>query len=140
MKKETANCRFSAANGSGKRNFVFLGWQIINGYRQLLYEQTCPSVVKNLVTSCSTSMIQWNWRLAQLHRNRNWRLAQLHRNRNWRNRAGQEYHRRLGFICYFQQNSYLQNTLTLFRALCITAELETQLTIIKVFLVTWILS
>ncbi len=81
--------------------FFFLGWKIINGYRQLLCQQTCPSMVKNLVTSGRTSILKWNWRLAQLHRNRNWRLAQLHRNRNWRlaqlhknwnwrNRAGQD--------------------------------------------------
>jgi hypothetical protein len=32
-KKETANFRLFAANGNGKRNFVFLVWQTINANR-----------------------------------------------------------------------------------------------------------
>jgi hypothetical protein len=40
-----ANFRFFAANGNGKRKFVFLGQKMINGNQQLLFLQTCPSMV-----------------------------------------------------------------------------------------------
>jgi hypothetical protein len=36
METETANFRLFAANGNGKWNFVFLGWQTINGDGRLL--------------------------------------------------------------------------------------------------------
>jgi hypothetical protein len=38
-------CLFSA-NRDGKQKIVFLGQQSINGKWCLLYQQTCPSVVK----------------------------------------------------------------------------------------------
>ncbi len=41
-KKDTANFRLFAANGNGRRKFGFLGWQMINGNRRLLYQHTCP--------------------------------------------------------------------------------------------------
>jgi hypothetical protein len=34
-----------APNGNGKRKFVFLSQQRINGNQQLLLERTCPSMV-----------------------------------------------------------------------------------------------
>jgi hypothetical protein len=36
---------FFAANGNGKRKFVFLGQKMINGNQQLLFLQTCPSMI-----------------------------------------------------------------------------------------------
>ncbi len=33
-----------AANGNGKRKFVFLGRQTISNNRRLLYQQSCPSM------------------------------------------------------------------------------------------------
>jgi hypothetical protein len=46
---ETANFRFFALNGNGKRKFVFLGRQMINSNRQLLFKQTCLSMVAGLL-------------------------------------------------------------------------------------------
>jgi hypothetical protein len=40
-KTETANFHWYAGNGNGKRKFVFLGRQMINGNRRLLFQQTC---------------------------------------------------------------------------------------------------
>ncbi len=40
---EIGNFCWFAANG--KRKFVFLGRQAINGYRRLLCEQMCPSMI-----------------------------------------------------------------------------------------------
>ncbi len=40
----TAKIRLFAANGNGKRKFVFLGRQMINGNRRLLFQQTCQSM------------------------------------------------------------------------------------------------
>ncbi len=45
-KMETANFRLFGAGGNGKRKFVFLGRQTINGKRCLLYQQTCLSMSK----------------------------------------------------------------------------------------------
>jgi hypothetical protein len=57
---EKSNFRLLAANGKQKRHtsvfvlcrrktkFVFLGWQTINGNRRLLFQQTCPSMIKNI--------------------------------------------------------------------------------------------
>jgi hypothetical protein len=42
---ENGNIRLFAANGNGKRKFVFLGRQPINGNQRLLCQQTCPSMV-----------------------------------------------------------------------------------------------
>jgi hypothetical protein len=39
-KTESANLRLFAANGSGKRKFVFLSRQTVNRNRRLLFEQT----------------------------------------------------------------------------------------------------
>jgi hypothetical protein len=41
-KQQTKN-KF-AANGNGKRTFVFLGRQTINGKQHLLFQQKCPSM------------------------------------------------------------------------------------------------
>jgi hypothetical protein len=41
---ETANSRLFAANGNGKRTFVFIGLQTIDGKRRLLFQQTCPTM------------------------------------------------------------------------------------------------
>jgi hypothetical protein len=41
-KTETANFHLSSANG--KRKFVFLGRQTINGIRSLLFQPTCLSM------------------------------------------------------------------------------------------------
>jgi hypothetical protein len=35
---------FVAANGNGKRTFVFFGWQMINGNQRLLLQQMRPSM------------------------------------------------------------------------------------------------
>jgi hypothetical protein len=50
QKTETTNFRLFAANGNGKhqRTFVFLGRQTINGNRQLLFQQTFPSMRRAL--------------------------------------------------------------------------------------------
>ncbi len=48
QKKETANFRLFAAKGNGKRTFIFLGQQTINGNRRLLLQQTCPSMFKQM--------------------------------------------------------------------------------------------
>jgi hypothetical protein len=42
-KRETANFRLFATNEKGKRKFVFLGRQTMNGNQRLLFQQTCPS-------------------------------------------------------------------------------------------------
>jgi hypothetical protein len=42
---ETENFRLSAANRKGKRTLVFLGRQTVNGYRRLLFNLTCLSMV-----------------------------------------------------------------------------------------------
>jgi hypothetical protein len=42
---ENGNFRLLAANGNGKRKFVFLGRQTINGNRRLLFQQTCLSML-----------------------------------------------------------------------------------------------
>jgi hypothetical protein len=44
QKKEMANSCLFAANGNGKRKFVFLSRQTINGNRRLVFQQTCPSM------------------------------------------------------------------------------------------------
>jgi hypothetical protein len=46
-KAETANFCLFAKNGNGKREFIFLGHQTINGNgnQQLLFQQTCPSML-----------------------------------------------------------------------------------------------
>jgi hypothetical protein len=44
-KKETTNFHLFAANGNGKRKFVFIGWQMINSNQGLLFQQTCPSML-----------------------------------------------------------------------------------------------
>jgi hypothetical protein len=44
-KTEAAIFGLFAANGNGKRKFVFLGRQTINGNRRLLFQQTCPSML-----------------------------------------------------------------------------------------------
>jgi hypothetical protein len=54
-KTETANFRLFAAKGSGKRKFVFLGWQTINGYRRLLFHQMCPSM--HTCTLCNVQIL-----------------------------------------------------------------------------------
>jgi hypothetical protein len=41
-KTETANFRLFAANRNGKRKFVFLGQQMINGIQRLLSQQMSP--------------------------------------------------------------------------------------------------
>jgi hypothetical protein len=41
---ENGSFRLFAADG--KRKFVFLGQQTINGNQRLLFQQTCPSMVK----------------------------------------------------------------------------------------------
>ncbi len=38
------NFHVFAANGNGKRKFVFLGWQKVKSNRRLLF-QMCPSIV-----------------------------------------------------------------------------------------------
>jgi hypothetical protein len=38
------NFRLFAANGNGKQKFVFLGRQMINVNRRLLFQRTCPSM------------------------------------------------------------------------------------------------
>jgi hypothetical protein len=43
METETANFRLFAAKGNEKRKFVFLGRQVINSNRSLLYPQICAS-------------------------------------------------------------------------------------------------
>jgi hypothetical protein len=43
-KTETENFRLFVANGNGKRT-IYLGRQIINGKRRLLFQQTCLSMV-----------------------------------------------------------------------------------------------
>ncbi len=43
-KTEMANLRLFAANGNGKRLFVFLSRQTINCNRRLLFQKMCPSV------------------------------------------------------------------------------------------------
>ncbi len=42
-KTETLNFYLFAANGNGKRTFIFLGWKTINANQRLLLQQTCPS-------------------------------------------------------------------------------------------------
>jgi hypothetical protein len=57
-KTETPNFRLLATNGGRKWEFVFLGWQTINGNRGLLFQQTCPSMLivmiicKNQIIKC----------------------------------------------------------------------------------------
>ncbi len=46
-KRKTANFCLFAATGTGKRKFVFLGRQTINGNRRLLFQKTCPSITLN---------------------------------------------------------------------------------------------
>ncbi len=45
-----ANFRLLAANEQGKWKFVFLGLQTINGKRRLLCQQTCPSMLADLLS------------------------------------------------------------------------------------------
>jgi hypothetical protein len=45
LKTEMANFRVFAENRNGRQKFVFLGWQKINGNWQLLFEQTCISML-----------------------------------------------------------------------------------------------
>jgi hypothetical protein len=45
QKMDTENFRLFAAYRNGKRTFVFLGWQMVNGNQLLLYQQTCSSMV-----------------------------------------------------------------------------------------------
>ncbi len=57
-KTETANFRlYCTANGNRKRNFVFLGQQMINSSRRLLYQPACPSMMTSRI-SCDHSSYQ----------------------------------------------------------------------------------
>ncbi len=40
-----ANFHLFTANRNGKRKFLFLGWETINGNQRLLFQQKCPSMV-----------------------------------------------------------------------------------------------
>ncbi len=48
-------CLFTA---NGKPKFVFLDWQTINSNRQLLFQQTCPSIVFKINSSINNKMQQ----------------------------------------------------------------------------------
>jgi hypothetical protein len=53
--KEEDNISLFAANG--KRKFVFLGRQMINGNRRLLFQQTCPSILEmSSMESCGLQL------------------------------------------------------------------------------------
>jgi hypothetical protein len=43
-KTETVNLRLFAADGNGKRKFLFLGRQMLTSNRRLFFLQTCPSM------------------------------------------------------------------------------------------------
>jgi hypothetical protein len=68
-KMETANCYLSSAQW--KRMFVLLGRQTINGNRQVLFQQTCPSLeVRNAynpgrlgggLATWNSSILAWVW-------------------------------------------------------------------------------
>jgi hypothetical protein len=45
QKMESANFSLLADNGNRKRKFVFLGWQMISSWRQVLLQQPCPSML-----------------------------------------------------------------------------------------------
>jgi hypothetical protein len=57
-----------SANRNGKRKFVFLGWETINGNQRLLFQQKCPSVVITFsIRSCtSRNPSGWFSRIAKL--------------------------------------------------------------------------
>jgi hypothetical protein len=64
-KTETANFHLFAANENGKRRFVILGRQTINGNRRLLFQQTCPSMPIGFTISLPGNWYRWYWKASK---------------------------------------------------------------------------